>query len=59
MKMDQITINSIKLEQAEFVNRLMIDTELSEYDIKIGLCLLHELLLKIKNRNNSEFKENQ
>ncbi|MWN89851.1 hypothetical protein GQ597_03885 [Gilliamella sp. Pra-s65] len=56
--MDEITKNDIKLEQAEFVNRLMIDTELSEYDIKIGLCLLHELLLKIKNRNDSEIKEN-
>ncbi|MCO6549586.1 MAG: hypothetical protein J6580_02770 [Gilliamella sp.] len=56
--MDEITKNDIKLEQAEFVNRLMIDTELSEYDIKIGLCLLHELLLKVKNRNDSEIKEN-
>lgn len=58
MAVDEITKNDIKLEQAEFVNRLMIDTELSEYDIKIGLCLLHELLLKIKNRNDSEIKEN-
>lgn len=47
--MDQITINSIKLEQAEFVNRLMIDAPLSENDVKIGLCLLHEILLKMKD----------
>lgn len=39
----------IQLEQAEFINRLMIDTVLSENDIKIGLCLLHEILLKMKN----------
>ncbi|WP_085247396.1 hypothetical protein [Gilliamella mensalis] len=51
--------NHIKLEQAEFVNKLMIDAELSEDDIKIGLCLLHELLLKIKSRNDSEVKGNQ
>lgn len=51
--MDQITINSIKLEQAEFVNRLMIDAPLSENDVKIGLCLLHEILLKMKDSDNS------
>jgi energy-converting hydrogenase A subunit M len=48
--MDQITINSIKLEQAEFLNKLMIDAELSKNDIKIGLCLLHDILSKIKER---------
>ncbi|WP_176700606.1 hypothetical protein [Gilliamella sp. App4-10] len=57
--MDEIKKNDIKLEQAEFINKLMIDAELSENDIKIGLCLLHELLLKIKNRNDSEVKDNQ
>ena len=46
--MDRITINCIKLEQAEFVNRLMIDVQLTDKDIKIGLCLLHELLLKMQ-----------
>lgn len=50
--MDQITTNSIKLEQAEFINRLMIDAPLSENDIKVGLCLLHEILLKIKEAEN-------
>lgn len=50
--MDQLTINSIKLEQAEFINRLMIDAPLSENDIKVGLCLLHEILLKIKEVEN-------
>lgn len=47
--MDQLTINSIKLEQAEFINRLMIDAPLSENDVKIGLCLLHEILLEMKD----------
>lgn len=50
--MDQITTNSIKLEQAKFINRLMIDAPLSENDIKVGLCLLHEILLKIKEAEN-------
>lgn len=54
--MDDITVNSIKLEQAEFINRLMIDSELSERDIEIGLCLLYEILSKMKE--NSEHKEN-
>lgn len=53
--MDQITINSIKIEQAELINRLMIDAPLSENDIKIGLCLLHEILIKMKDfdKNNN------
>lgn len=50
--MDQITINSIKIEQAELLNRLMIDATLSENDIKIGLCMLHEMLLKMKESDN-------
>lgn len=50
--MDQITINSIKIEQAELLNRLMIDATLSENDIKIGLCMLHEMLLKMKKSDN-------
>lgn len=54
--MDQITINSIKLEQAEFLNKLMIDAELSKNDIKIGLCLLHEILLKMKDIDEIETK---
>lgn len=52
--MDQITINSIKIEQAELLNRLMIDATLSENDIKIGLCMLHEMLLKMKESNNNQ-----
>lgn len=53
--MDQITINSIEIEQAELINRLMIDAPLSENDIKIGLCLLHEILIKMKDfdKNNN------
>lgn len=43
--------NDIKLEQAEFVNRLMIDAELTERDIKIGLCLLHEILLAMQEKS--------
>ena len=39
----------VEIEKAEFVNRLMIDAYLSEDDIKIGLCLLHDILLKMKN----------
>ncbi|WP_176700425.1 hypothetical protein [Gilliamella sp. Nev3-1] len=54
--MDQITINSIKLEQAEFLNKLMIDAELSNNDIKIGLCLLHEILLKMKDIDKTKTK---
>ncbi|WP_176702948.1 hypothetical protein [Gilliamella apicola] len=50
--MDQITINSIKIEQAELLNRLMIDATLSENDTKIGLCMLHEMLLKMKENDN-------
>lgn len=52
--MDQITINSIKIEQAELLNRLMIDATLSENDIKIGLCMLHEMLLKMKESDNNQ-----
>ncbi|MWN89880.1 hypothetical protein GQ597_04030 [Gilliamella sp. Pra-s65] len=44
--MDGDTLKNVKLEQAELINRLMIDAELSNNDIKIGLCLLHEILLK-------------
>lgn len=48
MEMDEIEIiNAIKLERAEFISRLMIDAELTENDVKIGLCLLHESLLDI------------
>lgn len=50
--MDQITINSIKIEQAELLNRLLIDATLSENDTKIGLCMLHEMLLKMKKSDN-------
>lgn len=52
--MDQITINSIKIEQAELLNRLMIDATLSENDIKIGLCMLHEMLLKMKKSDENQ-----
>lgn len=57
--MDQITINSIKIEQAELINRLMIDAPLSENDIKVGLCLLHEILIKMKNfdKNNNVMRD--
>lgn len=50
--MDDDTLKNVKLEQAEFINRLMIDAPLSENDIKVGLCLLHEILLKIKEVEN-------
>lgn len=57
--MDQITINSIKIEQAELINRLMIDAPLSENDIKVGLCLLHEILIKMKDfdKNNNVMRD--
>ncbi|OCF98850.1 hypothetical protein [Gilliamella sp. wkB308] len=48
--------NQIKLERAEFISRLMIDAELSQRDVQIGLCLLHESLLKIQK--NTEHKPN-
>ena len=44
--MDGDALKNVKLEQAELINRLMIDAELSNNDINIGLCLLHEILLK-------------
>ena len=47
--MDESIINDIKIERAEFVSRLMIDADLSERDLKIGLCLLHEILLRAMN----------
>ncbi|WP_334323596.1 hypothetical protein [Gilliamella apicola] len=50
--MDELTKNYIKIERAEFVSRLMIDAELSERDLKIGLCLLHEILLMLMNTQN-------
>lgn len=56
--MNKIMQNDIKIEYAEFVNRLMIDAELSSADIKIGLCLLYELLLVIKKNSNPENKCN-
>lgn len=49
--MDELTTNDIKIERAEFVSRLMIDANLSERDVKIGLCLLHEILLRPINLN--------
>ncbi|MCX8678630.1 hypothetical protein J3U22_03335 [Gilliamella sp. B2865] len=52
--MREIINNDIKIEQAEFINRLMIDAELSNNDVKIGLCLLYELLSLIKNNNDSK-----
>lgn len=57
--MDQITINSIKVEQAELLNRLMIDAPLSENDVKVGLCLLHEILIKMKeiDRNSDVMRD--
>lgn len=51
-RMDKLTINDIKIERAEFISRLMIDAELSERDLKIGLCLLHEILLMPMNAQN-------
>ncbi|MCX8578834.1 hypothetical protein J3U35_05210 [Gilliamella sp. B2717] len=48
--------NQIKLERAEFISRLMIDAELSQRDVQIGLCLLHESLLKIQK--NTKHKPN-
>ena len=50
--MDESIINDIKIERAEFVSRLMIDAELSERDLKIGLCLLREILLMSMNTQN-------
>lgn len=55
--MDKITKNYIKLECAEFVSRLMIDSDLSEKDVKIGLCLLHELLYKMIMNTNTNTDE--
>jgi len=52
--MDELTINDIKIERAEFVSRLMIDAELSERDLKIGLCLLHEILLRSMNTQKAQ-----
>lgn len=54
LDMREIINNDIKIEQAEFINRLMIDAELSNNDVKIGLCLLYELLSLIKNNNDSK-----
>ena len=56
--MDEITKNYIKLERAEFVSRLMIDSNLSEKDVKIGLCLLHELLYKMIMNTNTNTNTN-
>lgn len=44
-QLTKTTINSIKIEQAELLNRLLIDAPLSDNDIKIGLCMLHEIIL--------------
>ncbi|WP_392551223.1 hypothetical protein RHO14_06930 [Orbus wheelerorum] len=49
--MDNMRKNTV-IEYAEFVNRVMIDTDLSQEDIKIGLCLLHELLTEIKQTDD-------
>ena len=46
------------LECAEFVSRLMIDSDLSEKDVKIGLCLLHELLYKMIMNTNTNTNTN-
>ncbi|MCX8587281.1 MULTISPECIES: hypothetical protein [unclassified Gilliamella] len=46
--------NQIKLERAEFISRLMIDAELSQRDVQIGLCLLHESLLKIQKNTKQK-----
>jgi hypothetical protein len=47
----KILDQDVKLEQAEFLNRLMIDSEsLSQQDIKIGLCLLHDILINMKEK---------
>lgn len=47
----KILDRDVKLEQAEFLNRLMIDSEsLSRQDIKIGLCLLHDILINMKEK---------
>lgn len=56
--MDELTTNDIKIERAEFVSRLMIDANLSERDVKIGLCLLHEILLRPINPMNTKNAEN-
>lgn len=47
----------VEIEKAEFVNRLMIDAYLSEDDIKIGLCLLHDILLKMKNADSKIMRD--
>ena len=54
LDMREIINNDIKIEQAEFINRLMIDAELSNNDVKIGLCLLYELLSLIKSNRDSK-----
>lgn len=46
-QLTKTTINSIRIEQAELLNRLLIDAPLSDNDIKIGLCMLHEIILKM------------
>lgn len=43
----------IQLEQAEFINRILIDCELSERDVKIGLCILHQKLKQLIQYNSS------
>ena len=48
--------NEIVLERAEFISRLMIDSSLTQRDVQIGLCLLHESLLKIQK--NTKHKPN-
>lgn len=53
MKMKHLD-QDIKLEQAEFLNRLMIDCELSQRDVKVGLCLLHDILINLKEKAKAD-----
>ena len=43
-----------ELEKAVFLNRLMIDAELNNRDFKIGLCLLHDILIRLQNKYEHE-----
>jgi hypothetical protein len=50
----KILDRDVKLEQAEFLNRLMIDCELSQQDVKVGLCLLHDILINLKEKAKAD-----
>lgn len=64
LKMDENKLKNelraqIGLERAEFISRLMIDAPLTQRDVQIGLCLLHESLIKIQLQiNNKNYQLN-